>query len=216
MLKPRLLIVDYDPDTLAAVGRALRLAGYHVVTAQGGTFGLELIQSKDFDLILTDLRMPDISGLELLAEAREHAPQTPVVVFTACGTTATEYAVKRLGGADFINGLWSDDTLLEKVRTNLQNCSGLLEGANTGTFIGPATRRWLRAILPIARSKADLPRVEDWSDELRKGMSTIKRWCEHCGVTAADSLDFARAVRIVLQYLWAPLRVVRRSGNCRA
>ncbi len=202
--KPRVLLVDDNLSTLTTLAAILRLNGYDVSAAQGGNVGLEFIESTIFDLIVTDLRMPDVSGLELLAEACERAPHTPVVVFTAWGTTATESAARRLGAVDFIDRLPSSDVLLDSVQRSLvKPVWSSVDDLAAETF-GPATLRWLRAVLPVVRSKNDVHRVEDWADILDKGVSTVKRWCERCRVTAAESLDFSRALRIVMRFAGRP------------
>src|SRR5438128_202801 len=96
------LVIDDDPDTLLTYRTILRVAGYEIVTALSGTEGVAHAQSDpDYRLILTDLRLPDMSGLEVLAQVSLSQPKVPVIVMSAWGSSASELASRRLGAADF-------------------------------------------------------------------------------------------------------------------
>jgi CheY-like chemotaxis protein len=198
--KKRLLVVDDDPDTLTTYRLILAMAGYQVATAETGKKGLELLQTEAFDLVLTDLRMPDLSGLELLAEAREIAPRVPVVIFTSWGSHAAEFAARHLGAADFIEKPWDQKVVVELIGKHVAAASLGLEVSthdHLARATGPATRRWVSIVTAVAYAQDDVPTLTDWAEELGKSVTTLKRWCATCGVHAADSLDFARALRVV-------------------
>lgn len=194
----RLLVVDDDVGTLATYRMALSLAGFDVVATDSGSHALQFLQANSFDLILTDLRMPDVSGLELLAAAREHAPHVPVVVLTCWGSEASEHAARYLGAADFISKPWDLEEFIERLRTLWgEACSS---AGRQCECQGPATRRWVAIVVAVTCAAEDLPTVDAWADELHKSKSTLQRWCTACHVHAADSLDFARALRLVKRY----------------
>jgi CheY-like chemotaxis protein len=198
--KARVLVVDDDPSRLVTLENVLIVGGYEVVTAQGGVSGLERLQARDFHLILSDLRMPDLSGLELLAETRERAPHVPVVIFTAYGTTATESAARQLGAVDFIDGLWDPDVLLKIVRQCIgKSCVSASEDS-TPAAVGPAASRWVDVVVAAAQSRRDLATIKAWGEEVTKSIATLSRWCHLCGVPANNSLDFARALRVALRH----------------
>ena len=77
----RILLCDDEESLCRSLGRILRSAGHEVVT-QNGEQGLARLRQERFDLILTDIRMPDVSGFDILAAARLHAPGTPVIAMT--------------------------------------------------------------------------------------------------------------------------------------
>ena len=89
-----LLIVDDDHNTLASLSRAFRLADYEVTVAESATRALELLQTRAFDLIFSDVVMPGKDGLALLAEIRSLGLNTPVVMMSGQGTL--EMAVRAL------------------------------------------------------------------------------------------------------------------------
>jgi CheY-like chemotaxis protein len=197
-VRSRVLVVDDDLGRLQTLRHVLSAEGYDVVTAQGGALGLDRLRAEDFQLVLTDLRMPDLSGLELLAEIREEAPNQPVIIFTAHGSSATKSAAARLGAVAYVDGLWHTDLILDLVRQNIGMRHDPTERPDES--VGPAIRRWVSVVVAAIKADDDLPTVRDWAERLQKSVTTIKRWCLNCGVQASDSLDFARALRIAVTH----------------
>jgi len=98
----RILIVE-DRDSLRRMLElALAQEGYAVESAADGRSGIRLVERQDFDLVLTDLKLPDASGLEVLAASRAAQPRVPVVVLTGYGTVATAVEAMKLGAWDFL------------------------------------------------------------------------------------------------------------------
>src|SRR6187401_2523361 len=91
---PSVLLVDDDPAVLRAVGRSLRSRGYVVVTAQDGEEAAKQIGENAFDVILSDIGMPGIDGIQLLRQVREHDLNVPVILIT--GEPAVRTAVQAL------------------------------------------------------------------------------------------------------------------------
>jgi two-component system response regulator HydG len=85
----RLLIIDDDPLHAQTLAESLERAGYDCVLATSGAAGASLIETQDFDVILTDLRMPDMDGLAILRKARQEQPDAQVVVLTGYGDFRT-------------------------------------------------------------------------------------------------------------------------------
>src|SRR5256885_4207363 len=84
MSEGHVLIVDDDPALLQALPEALqiRMTGLTVDTAQSGAVALDRITARDYDAIVTDIKIPGMDGLELLAEIRTHRPDTPTLMIT--------------------------------------------------------------------------------------------------------------------------------------
>jgi len=196
----RVLVVDDDPVTLTTHARILSLEGYDVTAADGGRQALALLQTRPFDLLLTDHRMPDVSGLELLAEARECAPHIPVVLYTAMGTRALETAARHLGAAHFSASLWDSKSLVQAVERHLRPKVDRVERRSAESQIGPASRRWLSLVTGLCSLNEDIRTLRDLGEELGYSERTIKRYCALCDVGAADTLNFARALRVVMQH----------------
>src|SRR5438132_6620340 len=100
----RVLIVDDDPALLQALPEALqmRMTGLTVDTAQSGAAALDQITARDYDAIVTDIKIPGMDGLELLAEIRTHRPDTPTLMITGYGEHDLVVQALRAGAYDFI------------------------------------------------------------------------------------------------------------------
>src|SRR5437899_5229273 len=98
------LIVDDDSALLEALPQALRLrmSGVTVDTADSAATALDRIAAHDYDAIVTDIKMPGMDGLALLAEIRRHQPDTPVLMITGHGEDALAIQALRSGAYDFI------------------------------------------------------------------------------------------------------------------
>ena len=99
-----MLIVDDDPALLQALPQALRLrmGGVKVDTAESGAAALDQIALQDYDAIVTDIKMPGIDGLALLAEIRTRRPETPILMITGHGEYELSVRALRSGAYDFI------------------------------------------------------------------------------------------------------------------
>jgi DNA-binding NtrC family response regulator len=115
----QILIVE-DRDSLRRLlVRALEEEGYRVQGARDGEDGIRRLREAVFDLVLTDLKLPKASGLEVLAASRQTRPQVPVVVLTAYGTVATAVEAMKLGAWDFLEKPVEIDDLAAMVRSAL-------------------------------------------------------------------------------------------------
>ena len=102
MAHGRILIVE-DRDSLRRMlERALAAEGYDVLSAADGAAGLGLLREHAFDLVLTDLKLPDLSGLQVLEASRAAQPRVPVVVLTGYGTVGAAVEAMKLGAFDFL------------------------------------------------------------------------------------------------------------------
>jgi two-component system cell cycle response regulator CpdR len=92
----RILVVDNDEKLLSIIQEYLELCHYQVTTAATGLDGLRLLRSKDYHVLLTDIVMPDISGLGLIEISRKEFPWLPVIAITGYGKQVKSLAAERL------------------------------------------------------------------------------------------------------------------------
>jgi len=102
MKQKRILVVDDEPSMRMAISECLESCGYATDTAFDGAEALEKFASDLWDLVITDVRMPGISGLDVLKEVRRRAPGIPVILITAYGTVNTAVEAMKSGATDFI------------------------------------------------------------------------------------------------------------------
>ena len=98
----RVLIVDNDQSHAETVAESLERVGYECEVATSGTQGAELIERETFDLVITDLKMADIDGLEILARAKKVLPDCEVIVVTGYGTIPSAVAAMQQGAFNYL------------------------------------------------------------------------------------------------------------------
>lgn len=116
---PKILVIDDDENMRWALEKALTKDGHRVVTRSNGTLGLEAVLGESPDLVLCDLKMPDISGMDLLARLSSSHPALPVIMITGYGTVDAAVQAMKLGAADFIIKPFDIDAVKMSVRKAL-------------------------------------------------------------------------------------------------
>ncbi len=116
-MKPRILVVDDEESIREFLEIMLKKEGYEVTTAVDGAEGKEFIQKKTFDLVISDLQMPRLNGLELLKYSKENYPDLTFMMITAFGTTESAVEAMKLGAYDYITKPFK----IDEVRLNISN-----------------------------------------------------------------------------------------------
>ena len=114
-----LVIDDYD-GTLATYSRILRLAGFEVATASNGRAGIELATSRAFDVHLVDLRLPDLSGIEVVREFRLGGVSGRTVIVTAFPAFESAFEAAAVGADGYVDGVLFGDEVVEVVTQALR------------------------------------------------------------------------------------------------
>jgi DNA-binding response OmpR family regulator len=114
--RKRVLIVDDEPGIGNFLRVKLRLAGYDIITTTSGAEAIELIRTKQPDVVVCDVLMPDVTGMDVIDKVRTFS-QVPIIVFTGRPDIA-EFASK-LGANDYIAKPFDPDLLVEKIKSVL-------------------------------------------------------------------------------------------------
>ncbi|MFO0933382.1 MAG: response regulator [Planctomycetota bacterium] len=109
----RILVIEDEESMRHALGKALGRAGWRVETAPTGREGVERLRTTRYDVVLSDVRLPDLSGLDVVALVTETSPGTPVVVMTAFGTVETALVAMKRGARDFVTKPFEMPALLK-------------------------------------------------------------------------------------------------------
>jgi two-component system NtrC family response regulator len=128
--KGRIVVVDDDESLRRVVQFQLEQAGYDVIAEAGGVQALQALQQSPRDLVITDLRMPGLSGLELLRKIRTDFPEVSVIIVTAFGTVETAVDAMKAGAYDYITKPVNPEELKLTVERAL-NHQHLLEEVRT-------------------------------------------------------------------------------------
>jgi len=116
---PSILVIDDEDLIRWSLGQLLTRKGYAVLSAETGEAGLALFQEHTPDLVLLDLKLPDIDGLHLLPRLLEHRRQTPVIIMTAYGSPTIEQEARELGAIDFLRKPFDPVALYRRIQATL-------------------------------------------------------------------------------------------------
>ena len=117
---PTLLLIDDDASLRRVTEYNLKDDGYAVITACDGREGLERFRAERIDLVLSDVRMPELDGMDLLPQLKAMQPDLPVIMLTAHGTIAAAVEAMRLGAFDYLTKPFTRDQLRASVRKALE------------------------------------------------------------------------------------------------
>src|SRR5262245_39734995 len=117
---PKILIVDDERSMRELLERVFQKEGYTVRVAEDGAIALEMIRTGVFDLVLSDVKMPGLNGIELLTQCREFSPDTMVLIMTAFATIDNAREAFKFGADDFIEKPFDIDELKLVVQKALE------------------------------------------------------------------------------------------------
>src|SRR5207247_8658137 len=115
-MKDRMLLIEDDFGITITLQRLLAGEGHEVVVEKRGDSGLERANAGNFDVVLSDLKLPGLSGLDLVRELQAAKPRLPIILMTAHGTTETAIDATKRGAFDYLLKPFDVPKLLEVVR----------------------------------------------------------------------------------------------------
>jgi two-component system response regulator MprA len=162
MESARVLIVEDDPNVRTALSRALSFEGYEIDTAGDGGRGLEAVVQDPPDVIVLDVMMPFVDGLEMCRRLRARGDKTPVLMLTALGDVADRVEGLDAGADDYLAKPFALEELLARVRALLRRSSGdvteVLSFADLSMNL--ATREVTRDGEPVPLTKTEFDLLE--------------------------------------------------------
>jgi DNA-binding NtrC family response regulator len=123
MKRQRILVVDDAPDTLEVLQRNLSGQGYQVYTAEDAERAIRLLEQKPIDLVITDLKMPRVSGLELVRHVRDNFPDTEVMMITGYASIEGAVEAVKTGAEEYLAKPFTDEELFTAVGRALDKLS---------------------------------------------------------------------------------------------
>jgi DNA-binding NtrC family response regulator len=158
---PTVLVVDDEPANVTSLRKIFEREGFRVLTADGAKAALDVARTHRVEVVLTDLMMPGISGLELLRALKQVTPDTEVVMMTAYGTVETAVQAMREGSYDFVEKPLKRLTIVKTVRKAAERQSLVAENRSLRMEIKNLTKREivgsspaLRRVLEVANQAA--------------------------------------------------------------
>jgi nitrogen regulation protein NR(I) len=131
-MTPRILIVEDDPSTAASLQKVLQAEGYTVDLAARGDTGLAQAREAPYDLVITDLKLPGLGGLQLVAQLHAAKPRLPIIMMTAHGTTETAIEATKLGAFEYLVKPFEAEELLDVVAPAVAHARRMSEPVDLG------------------------------------------------------------------------------------
>ncbi len=139
-MKKRILVVDDEQDMLSGVAKLLARFGFICTAANSGKAALQLIDSKEFDVILCDLYMPDIDGFAVIEHSKKIMPEVPIIIFTAFGTIDRAVEAIKRGAYDFIEKPFESEHLIIVINRALEHKSLINENRKLLSIISQSNK----------------------------------------------------------------------------
>jgi len=207
---PTVLLVDDDADVNAMLTVAFDDAGFVVTTAETGHAGMALVDSSRWELILIDLRLPDMSGVEVLKYCKASVPSMICVIMSGFLSVSVVVEVTKLGADDVIEKPVDVERLLSSAR---ELCASMTEAPFEQRAVrdvsthctafsaepGSAVEKWVQLVLRACDSDDDPKTLQLWARRAGVSYSSL---CEHCrllGIQPQDARDLVRTLRAKLR-----------------
>ncbi len=142
-LVPTLMVVDDDDSNLESLQSVFAREGFKILLAPGGREALELVRKERIDVVLTDLMMPDMDGLDLLRSVKTVSPETEVILMTAYGTVARAVEAMKEGAWDFVTKPFKKIQIIKGVRRAMEKQILLLENRNLRSLLETTSKEQL-------------------------------------------------------------------------
>lgn len=146
----KILVVDDDPELQDLVGLALRREGYEVSAAHDAYQGMEMLKQEKYDLVLLDVMMPEMDGLEMLSRLRDHDKNLTVIIMTAVSTPEAAISALRDHAADFLQKPFDLEQLFSAVKAVFE-----LSPHDTQIEILSAHPEWIELRVPCDTAAID-------------------------------------------------------------
>lgn len=166
---PHILVMEDDLNVAKGLEMVLHEDGFEVNLAGTGELAMEAFQQKRFDLLVADLRLPDMDGMDVIREVKTQKPETEIVVITGYGTTETAIEAMKLGVSDFLPKPFTED----QIKTSVSNALKPLEETRTKTEpdTGVDTIIQRREVIQVLNRTWEDPAF--WTDLMEQGSRVL-------------------------------------------
>jgi FixJ family two-component response regulator len=212
LFSPAILLIDADTTTCEIVESAFIGAGFDVDAVASGREGLVMARSRGFDLLVIELRLPDMLGTDVIRTLRNEGVVTPFVIVSACLTTAVTVEAMKLGAENVLEKPVCVDDLLATLRSAFEVAPKRSRRRMTAPPArrearavtrearpGSAAERWARHVVNACASDGDLKTLASWAKFIGVSCSSLCESCRMIGIRPHDARDFARVLRALMQ-----------------
>jgi DNA-binding response OmpR family regulator len=166
-LPARILVVDDEPNIRLTLGALLQRAGHTVANAEDGAAAVALLDEQSFDLLLVDLKMPGMGGMEVVAAARQRQPDIAIIVLTGHGSLDTAIEGLHQGVFDYLLKTTAPAEVIERVHAGLEARAQNMRQRQLIEVVGTAVEELRGAVPQPAVSEADAQRLQQGAQGAR-------------------------------------------------
>lgn len=217
--RQRILVVDDDPAMVSFLGEILQEHGFETFGAHGGPQALELLEEQEVDLVISDIEMPGMRGLELLKEIHARRADQLVILITAFGSMELAVQAVRQGACDFVAKPFQADALLHaierafterRMRREIVRLRNRLAREPGGGIVARSEK--MRQVLQVARRVADIPATVLITGESGSGKGALARYIHTASARKAGSFVQLNCAAIPQTLIESELFGVRRGA----
>jgi DNA-binding NtrC family response regulator len=171
-----ILVMEDDVNVAKGLEMILTEEGYAVNLAGTGALALELFKQKRYDLLVADLRLPDIDGMEVIEKIKAEKPETEVIVITGYGTTSKAVKAMKLGARDFLPKPFTEEQIKTSVDDALRTPLLTVAPETTGGIAEEAEKKLIQkreVIQALNRTAEDL---DFWRDLMENGSKALENF----------------------------------------
>ena len=175
LLKEKILVIDDDPATLELLKVRLEAEGYKVITAQDGEVGLKIIDSEKPGMVILDIKLHMMSGMDVLTRIKEDKPHLPVVMITAYGSEKIAIESLRKGANDYIAKPINHEELSMRVKENLEKSRLRCEKERLVATLKESNVRLMRQYGKLEREKGRIEMMNKMMEGRELRMIELKK-----------------------------------------
>lgn len=197
---PTILVVDDDAGTIDSFQLILSLSGFNVLTANCGAGALQYAEQRDVSVVLSDLRLPDMTGIDVLRKFRAVVNDASFVIMTAFGSASSAVEALRLGACNYVEKPLIGDDLVRVIYDALAARSVASPPMDLPEADAHALARWADTVVRVVDCAHDPKTIEGWAHCAASSPGAIRNWCRTACLSPKGSLDFARLLRAVVRH----------------
>lgn len=194
--RPRVVVIDDDAGTLSMFVRILQLEGFFAQAAASAREGIDLCREVRPQVVLVDLRLPEMSGIEVLRELEPSRQRAEFIVISGFADVESTVAAVKLGAADVVEKPISPERLVSIVRESIARTSA---DGHLSTPVPHALRRWAEVVVKVVDSPDDVRTLGEWGHFVGASRGALRNWCRTARLSSKRSLAVARMLRAVVR-----------------
>jgi DNA-binding response OmpR family regulator len=199
--KPTVLVVDDDPSTRETIRLVLRSSNMKVEEASSGSAALDTLRSRVFDLVMIDLRLPDMSGLDLVERLQDEDIRFKWLLMSGFLTLPEAVEAMRRGAHDAVTCPFDIESVVSSVFQSVRSAGRpgwRLIAEDRGPTSHSAAERWAKLVVRACSADHDLKTLRDWGAFVGVGYSSLAEACRLVGIQPHQARDFVRILRALV------------------